>query len=485
VASAVWVERNSRFQVLQSAGSQARTQAKSLAQQASDTFQMADLALISLSRLLGDETPTRSERLAIEKDMAELLLRVPRIRSLAYFEESGWLLATSSRSAAVTNASRTDLFRTLREGTGSRLVVGAPVHDEAAGRWQIVAGHRVTKPDGEFGGMLTATIDSSYFSDFYATFSGSMDGHAALLTSDGITLSRYPYVEDIIGAKVPESPILRALWRGETSGSLQQPSPITGADRLQAFAAVAGQPMVVVFTLPTKAVLAPWHTELVTRLPIVLLLLAVVVGVGLRLAKQAERRQVIEAGLVELSRTDALTGLLNRRDFNETLPHAWARCREAQLPLSLLMIDVDCFKLFNDTYGHQTGDTCLQLVSLAVQDCVSGESHRVIRYGGEEIAVVLPDTSKVRAAEIAESIRQSVVELAIQHATSTVTTVVTVSIGAATEDWKHPRQAAGDLLDDADRALYRAKIGGRNQVVADAGVTGPPPQPSLRVIARN
>lgn len=491
VLSTVWIERNARTQVVESAGSQARTQAKSLAQQASDTFQMADLALVSLSRLLGSEAPTRSELLAIEADMSELLLRVPRIRALDYFEESGWLLATSSTPKVSRNAVRTELFQQLRQGTGSRLVVGRPIQDKASGRWQIVAGHRVTRADGSFSGMLTATIDASYFADFYATFSGSSDGHAALMTTDGLVLSRYPYVEKVIGTKIPESPITRALWRGETSGSLTQLSPVTGAERLQAFSAVAGRPMFVVFTLPMEAILAPWHAELLTRLPIVLCLIAIVIVIGLRLARQAERRQEIEAGLVELSRTDALTGLLNRRDFNETLPLAWAQCRDSGVPLSLLMIDVDCFKLFNDTYGHQTGDTCLQLVSLAVQNCVSPENHRVIRYGGEEIAVVLPDVPVVRAVAIADSICKAVVHLAIQHATSTVTGVVTVSIGAATEDWTTAvRHGPGDLVDDADRALYRAKIGGRNKVVinqagsGDPDFTGPLPQPSLRVIAR-
>jgi diguanylate cyclase (GGDEF)-like protein len=491
VACAYWVEANSRNQVLQSAANQARTQAKSLAQQASDTFQMADLALISLSRLLGDQAPTRSQRLAIEADMAQLLMRVPRIRSLDYFEESGWLLATSAPASVARNASRTNLFRTLRAGTGASLVVGAPVRNEAAGRWEIVAGHRVTKPDGSFGGMLTATVDASYFSDFYATFSGSRDGHAALMTTEGIVLSRYPFVEEIIGTTIPESPILRALWRGETSGSIMKESPVTGDERLQAFTVVAGQPMVVVFTLPKDVILAPWHADMLARLPIALCVLALVIGIGLRLASQAERRQQVEAGLVELSRTDALTGLLNRRDFNETLPLAWARCRDRQQPLSLLMIDVDCFKLFNDTYGHQTGDTCLQLISLAVQKCVSPDDHRVIRYGGEEIAVVLPHVSESRAGEIAEAIRQAVVLLAIQHTTSTVADVVTVSIGASTEDWQDPvRLAPSELLNDADRALYRAKIGGRNRVVADPGglvdpdFSGPLPQPSLRVISR-
>ncbi|BDA86630.1 response regulator [Aureimonas sp. SA4125] len=401
-------------------------------------------------------------------------------------EQSGWLLATSSPATAGRNISRTELFKKIRKADDRALVIGNPVRDPETGRWDIVVGHRVTRPDGSFGGILSAAIDASYFSNVYATLAGSQGGHAALMSRDGTVLSRYPFLADRIGTKIMVSPNIEAVSRGEFSESIRSPSPVTGEDRLQAFSVVADQPIYVVFTLSVDQILASWRSDLMMRLPILFCVICIVGGAGLQLSRQADRRQVVEAGLVELSRTDALTGLFNRRDFNETMPQFWTRCREAGRPLSLLMIDVDCFKPFNDTYGHQAGDTCLQLVSMAVQQCVSSTNERVIRYGGEEIAVILPDAPEARAHKLAEAIRRAVIGLAIQHETSTVTDVVTVSIGAATETWSClPRQSPGELIDDADRALYRAKIGGRNRVVSNdqTGFDELPPKASLRVIA--
>ena len=171
------------------------------------------------------------------------------------------------------------------------------------------------------------------------------------------------------------------------------------------------------------------------------------------------------ARLDNMARTDALTGLPNRRAFDAELGRELGRAAADGRPLGLLLVDVDCFKAFNDTYGHLAGDDCLR----AVADCLTrtlGERGSAARYGGEEFALVLPGADPETAASIAEEVRLAVRELGLAHATSPKR-MVTVSIGVATTVAGKVPRAAG-LLHRADAALYDAKAAGRDTVVLAA-----------------
>jgi diguanylate cyclase len=171
--------------------------------------------------------------------------------------------------------------------------------------------------------------------------------------------------------------------------------------------------------------------------------------------------------LQELANCDGLTKLANRRQFDKVLKSEWSRAVREATPLSLLMIDVDHFKLYNDTYGHQGGDACLQFVAGAMADEQRlRASDLVARYGGEEFAVILPCTPIEGALVVAERMRVSVDGLGMQHCRSSVADHVTISIGAACmvpSRLSDPER----LLAVADAALYRAKHEGRNRVVMD------------------
>jgi diguanylate cyclase (GGDEF)-like protein len=170
--------------------------------------------------------------------------------------------------------------------------------------------------------------------------------------------------------------------------------------------------------------------------------------------------------LTRLSAVDGLTGIANRRQFDETLLREWRRCQREQAPLSLLMVDVDYFKQYNDGYGHQAGDECLKLVAETLRGRLRRPADIVARYGGEEFAAVLPGTAPEGAIMVAESMSAAIRQLGIPHDGSAFG-VLTVSIGSAT---LIPKQAEGlpRLLSAADWALYEAKREGRNCVrVAD------------------
>ncbi|WP_207210122.1 GGDEF domain-containing protein [Lichenibacterium ramalinae] len=168
--------------------------------------------------------------------------------------------------------------------------------------------------------------------------------------------------------------------------------------------------------------------------------------------------------LATLAAKDALTGLANRRTFDETLMAEVRRASRAGSPLSLLMLDVDCFKSFNDTYGHQRGDACLKAVAEAIQGAVKRAGDTVARYGGEEFSVILPDTDQSGAAITAQRIRRAVENLGLGHRGSSAAAVVTVSLGAATAVLDS--LDAGELVKAADAALYCSKRAGRNRITS-------------------
>lgn len=164
------------------------------------------------------------------------------------------------------------------------------------------------------------------------------------------------------------------------------------------------------------------------------------------------------------SRTDGLLQIANRQCFDDRLLAECARASRSHRPLSLLMIDVDFFKRYNDRYGHQAGDHCLQAVARAVSSVVHRSSDLVARYGGEELAVILPDTDEAGSLQMAQQICTAVSALALRHEDSSVVPYVTVSVGAASA-LLCAQDGGVSLLSRADQALYQAKDSGRNRVV--------------------
>ncbi|WP_047495758.1 diguanylate cyclase [Terriglobus sp. TAA 43] len=165
--------------------------------------------------------------------------------------------------------------------------------------------------------------------------------------------------------------------------------------------------------------------------------------------------------LETLSLTDALTGLANRRSLDLSLDHEWRKNNEAHTSFSLLMIDIDHFKLLNDHYGHAHGDECLRLISASLQRSLRQATDIAARLGGEEFTVLLPETNAESAWQTAERIRTNVEALKLPH-TQTELGYITISIGVATHEGQHIG-APSDLLRAADNALYRAKHAGRNR----------------------
>lgn len=167
-----------------------------------------------------------------------------------------------------------------------------------------------------------------------------------------------------------------------------------------------------------------------------------------------------------LANQDGLTGVANRRFFDRTLEKEWRIAQRQQAPLSLIMIDIDHFKLVNDTYGHQAGDACLRAVATCITETLRRPSDLVARYGGEEFVVLLPQTHAEGTQQLAEVTRQRIQKYASTYQSSTQDLPsITASLGCATL-FPDQEQSAHRLVTIADENLYRAKLGGRNRVVS-------------------
>jgi diguanylate cyclase (GGDEF)-like protein len=172
--------------------------------------------------------------------------------------------------------------------------------------------------------------------------------------------------------------------------------------------------------------------------------------------------------LRNLSMLDGLTGLPNRRLMESFLASEWKRCGRNSTPLSIIMIDIDYFKPFNDKYGHLSGDECLKAVATALSDSIQRPGDIVARYGGEEFIAILPGTGMEGASHLAERMRHNVSALNIPHELSRVAKNVTTCVGVATAESCREGSPL-DLTKAADEHLYIAKEGGRNRVVSKAG----------------
>jgi len=186
-----------------------------------------------------------------------------------------------------------------------------------------------------------------------------------------------------------------------------------------------------------------------------------------RMAVEIKLQDALEQ-MERMAATDGLTGLANRRHFDAVADEEWRRCARLNQPLSVLLLDADHFKLFNDRYGHLAGDGCLRAIASQLTAAARRPGDLPARYGGEEFLMLMPLTDRAGALWVAERVRKLILDLAIEHEGSPAPGVVTVSIGVATAWPKDPESGPKNLstlLMAADGAMYQAKSAGRNRVV--------------------
>ncbi|SDC57081.1 GGDEF domain-containing protein [Paraburkholderia lycopersici] len=341
------------------------------------------------------------------------------------------------------------------------LVVSHPFRSRLhAGRLSIALTRRINGPDGSFAGIAFFEIQLELFGRLFSRVNVKEPGIVEILLDDGTVLAAKPFSEARVGTSVARIPVFREAM-GHESGTITA----TGSgnvERLYSYQRVSGLPFIAVVAPAMDDVLANWRRQrLITES--VAILFGVVLTIGAWVLAWTLRDKLrAQAELASLAATDPLTKLNNRRTLDQRLQIEWNHALREQRPLSVLFVDVDRFKLFNDTYGHVAGDDVLATVARCVASATRRSVDLVARYGGEEFMAVLPDTGHDGAVQVAETIRANVEALGIGNPGSE-TGRVTVSIGCATcvpsNDGSPDR-----LVSIADEQLYRAKSSGRNQV---------------------
>jgi diguanylate cyclase (GGDEF)-like protein len=397
---------------------------------------------------------------AVSKPIQHLILfdhaaTAKHFGAIQVFDAEGQLtIDASTLDPVAENRADEEYFQFHRDRPDAGLFISRPMLHHGA--YAIVLSRRITGADGSFLGVVAGSIRFSYFHDLFDRLNLNQNDTITVLRPDRTIIMRRPFDLDVIGKNLAEKP----NWNQANlpgGGSYAGVGPVDSIPRL--YVRRSGtSPLFVVVGKPLDSIFSLWRTEATRIGAIMLALITFVLAVTLFLAREISRRARAEDKLEELATTDALTGLRNRRKFDIEIEAEWRRATRHKMPVSLLMIDADHFKSYNDTFGHQAGDEMLVGIAICISDSVRRAGDCAVRYGGEEFAVLLPGIAATEAVGVAETIRLKVQQW------SEGQTVATVSIGVASLT-PVPNLDWSILVKAADTALYAAKAGGRNQSV--------------------
>ncbi|WP_115554231.1 GGDEF domain-containing protein [Xanthomonas arboricola] len=466
LGSEYWSIHEERASALRGAEAQSLNLANSLAQHASDTMSIADAVLSGLVARVEHDQGNASARAAMHEFLVREARRSDRLHGIfIYAADGSWVSSSLDSTPKTHNNADRAYFKYHRDHRDALSLVGAPVKSRSDGSWVLTLSRRLNGPDGDFAGVVLVTLQLKYFQQHYSTFDVGPHGTIGMINDDGIVLLRRPDKQGVIGSSIAGTSIYVTM-RARRHGTATYRSPIDGVERISSFAPARPYPLSVLTGVSVDDALANWRHAAGQRIVIATLGCALLLGVGIWLDLQLRRMHRNEAKLSSEAWVDALTGIANRRAFDYRLSQALQEAVRLQSPLSVLMIDVDHFKLYNDTYGHVNGDACLRLIAGAIAGCSRRSSDMAARYGGEEFGMILPHTDAAGALRQADAVRSAVAELGLMHLPSPTSAHVTVSVGAATFEPGEAPLTPDAIVHDADSALYRAKQSGRDRTSA-------------------
>jgi diguanylate cyclase (GGDEF)-like protein len=461
VGSEVWQLQRVREANIEQAEMVTSNTARSMAEEAETTIKTADTIVASLVERVEAEGTGPEARTRLYGLMTSLATALPAIHEMGITDSQGNAIVKSLVANPVgLNYSERGYFRFHATHPDRGPFIGARIKSKIDGTYAITVTRRINHPDGSFAGVVVTSVSLSFFEHLFEQMQEKSGGVIALFADDDSTiLTRSPPVPDGASGLAVRNE-LRQQMRGQRAGSVIYTSGIDGVRRLGSFQHLGQFPLTTLVSQSEWDVQSSWRAELRWHAIILACVVVVVIVLGGR-AVRANR------ALNTLATHDGLTGLANRRLLDATIEREFRRAARSRQPLSIVMIDIDYFKGYNDCYGHPIGDECLCAIARAIQGCVRRAGDLAGRYGGEEFVVVLPGSDVTRALAFAETMRLTVRGLALQHGRS-VHGIVTLSAGVATFV---PGRSAGswqDVVGQADAALYAAKAGGRDMVQVHA-----------------
>jgi diguanylate cyclase (GGDEF)-like protein len=450
--------------------------ARAAAEHAEKTVDLVDAILFGIVERVEGDGPAPQQLPRLHQLLEAHVNNVPALQGLFIYDARGaWVVSSVGRMPANANNADRDYFRYHQTHFNRNIRLGKPIRSRSSGVWVIPMSRRLQNANGEFSGVVLATVPIQYFQDYYNSFELGRNGSMLLALADGTLITRRPYVPSAIGSDISKGPLFSLVREFGDVGTGLRVASLDRVERQYSYRKLRAYPLVVSAALAKEEIFASWWAETWREGVVVLLLLILLFAIGYRLFRQIlirdgmalELRQMhlaLEesvAALDRLAHTDSLTGLSNRRCLGERLDTELARASREKTPLAVIMIDIDFFKRYNDTYGHLAGDACLKLVSGAIDAATRRPADMAARYGGEEFSVLLPNTDAEGGLAVARRICAAVVALQAPHRASDFG-IVTISAGvhACVPD---AGVEAGTLFAAADAALYGAKSSGRNQ----------------------
>jgi len=426
--------------------------AESLSHQIDMTLKTADSVVSTLVQRVEAEGGGPDSLQRLYGLMTSLAAALPAIHEMGLIDRDGNAIVKSLvPHPAGLNYSERDYFRFLSTHDTRDVFIGAPVKSKVDGSINVTVSRRVNAPDGRFAGIVVTSVSMDFFRKLFETVQ-DMSGASINLVMDNRTLlARSPAS---FGSS--ELDALLAL----PADAIEYVSPDDGVRRIGSYNHLLRYPMVAVVAQDSATILREWRSQLLVDSAITLCVLILIAVLGYRV-ERVNRATQLNALL------DGLTELANRRCFNETIEREFKRAARSRLPLSLIMVDIDLFKSFNDQYGHPAGDACLRTISATVEGALRRPSDLAARYGGEEIAIILPETDVAGAIQIVTDVMAAVRARAIPHEGS-AHGIVTISAGIASCNPARRDADTTQLVEKADAALYAAKALGRNAFTVHA-----------------
>jgi diguanylate cyclase (GGDEF)-like protein len=429
-------------------------------------FELADLSLQAVAAGLRDPLVMQLDADIRHKVLFDRTTTAQYISAVSALDASGNVVEYGADAPPKANLADRDYFSVHQQRPDAGLYFSRPYHSRLRGGASSIAlSRRIDNADGSFAGVAVIAINLDYFQQLLDKLEVSTRGVSMIVRADGTIVARSPQITDSQQfLAVRSAPFLRLL-KGQ-SGSFSAPSPIDGITRLYTYARIAGTPLIAVVAPAEQDVLADWQRRSEIVGASALLVCGTFIVVIWLLAFALRDRGVMQSRLEHMAQTDSLTGLNNRRALDRVLLAEWQRMQRTGRDLSVLFIDADHFKRYNDQHGHALGDMALQRIAAALARHLKRPGDTAARYGGEEFVAILPDTDERGALSVAEAIR---CDIEVSHSVDSKRRIpaVTVSIGCGTAS-----QGGDTSLDAfmrrADAALYVAKTSGRNRVAAAA-----------------
>ncbi len=463
LGTTVWQVRLARGVAIAEARVQGANLAKSLAEQAAATLSGADILLDAVAE--GWQTGTAAPDLFdhMQRALPGRFAGRSHVRALAAYGMDGQPLPAAMPNVAGIPAQLTAAELAFHRGHRSGTLSIAPAGSAGSiGSQQIAVSRRFDGAEGRPGGILLALVDETSLGDFYSSLRAGPSGVIGLMRQDGKILARGLD----LGAEASESAVLHGYRQHGFAGNYDVVSPADGTRQLASLRPVDGYPLVAFVAFNEADVLSRWRLDALRAYGAAAVLCLSLGAAGWLLAGHIKRAEtMLRTANAHLQRTamlDPLTGIGNRRMFDSGLKREQRRAARTEHPLALLMLDVDHFKSFNDTYGHPVGDVCLQSIASTIGRLAQRPADLAARLGGEEFAILLPETDTAGAVAIAERAQDAIRQLRIPHRHG-VDGIVTVSIGVAVVWPQRPDGGNADLVHLADASLYAAKAQGRNR----------------------